>query len=126
MLTGNLAHQGEAEPGPGCRAGGPIKGGENPLAVAWRNSRTVVRNQHCRAWRLGPDLDHDWRPPVLLGVVEQIAHHALQQAAVTAHEHRLAADRAMLVARGLFGGNSEQVDLLAAVEAAHGIEPTGQ
>ena len=120
MLAGDLPYQGEAQAGAhsAVAAAGAIEGRENSLAVGRRNARSVIGDQHCRLTIGAAHLDHDRRHAVLLGVVEQVAHHPLQQPAIAAHHHRLAGDGAMLVARSLLGGKGEQIDILAADPAA--------
>ena len=58
-------------------------------------------------------------------VLEQVAHQAAQQQAVALDGDRLAA-RLEVVVRGLLGGERQQVDRLAALEAGHGLEAARQ
>src|SRR6185295_10123036 len=117
VLAGNLPDQGKAQSGAHGTgsAAGAIKGGKNSLAVVGRNARAVIGDQHCRLAIGAAYVHRNRRHAVLLGVVEEAAHH-----------HRLAGNGAMLVARSLLGGNGEQIDVLAPVHSVHGIEPTGE
>jgi hypothetical protein len=58
-------------------------------------------------------------------IVDQVPHHPAQQRTLAAHRDARALDRDA-VARGLLGGEREQVDLLVALRRADRIEPARQ
>src|SRR5262245_42517491 len=128
VLARDLAHQGQAEPRT-CRTSRirrAIEGRKNALAVFGRDPRAMVSYEQRRRAISTAHVHGDRRSPVLLRVVEQITHHSLQQPPVAPYDHGFAQHGAILIAGGLLGGDSEQIDILAPVHASYGTEATGE
>ena len=137
MPLGDLPHQRQpqAHPaGPLGMAGQAEEGFEDALAVGLGHPGPTVADAHrgsagrsrlARGPWHGRHLHGDLPTAITLGVFEQVAHRAPQQALVSLHLDVLAAG-AGARARGLLGGQGEQGHGLLQVQRHAAVQPAGQ
>jgi len=120
MPARDLPHQGETEAGAGrsACAADAMERLEHLCAVGLRDAGAMVADPKHRGGVAASHLDLDRRLAVTLGVLQQVAHHAPQQARIAAHHDGVAVERAVLVVGAFLGRERQQVDLLVDLEAA--------
>ena len=124
MLTGDLAHDREPEPGTSRRlsAGDAKKRRENTLAFAGRYAWTVVCDGDHGIAHLASDTDLDRRMSMPLSVLDEVTDHAAKQHAISGRVRAFAGDDTLVVAGGLLGSERKQVDFFASFQALRGVE----
>jgi hypothetical protein len=62
---------------------------------------------------LAPYLYLDRRAAVPVSIVDEVAHHPLQQGSVAAHDGWFALGQTLLVSNRFLGGDTQQIDIFA-------------